>query len=421
VPARALRFAFYSFTLAQVVSLLGDRLNQFSVVGMIGRINAGDAVELFQLAMFSYLPTLLAPLFAGVIDRANKAMVLVVVDALRGAVVLLIPALFDIMGNLYAFYVPVFVLTLANLWFSPAKSAVIPEIFGEKYLLQINAVLWGLGIVGTMAGFLLGGWLFDFHSWRLSFYCDGASYGMSVVLMLPLLAASRRRNGSARAAIRADVRAISRTRRLRALPYRVVQSLVGSLRDGLGVIRDNRPVRHGLAFQTMLFAALGMLYVLGIARVQSVFPPDKTIYLSIVATAGTVGLLAGSALATALRRWFTIRPIIIQSTVIFAASAIGIARTESLAPMSLWAGVMGLSVSPLFILTETLLQVATPQAFRGRVFSAREILTKSSFLAFSLVATAGAAVFSKEMMLVGVGVLLAGLAVLLASRDFLNA
>ena len=55
------------------------------------------------------------------------------------------------------------------------------------------------------------------------------------------------------------------------------------------------------------------------------------------------------------------------------------------------------------------------------MFSAREILTKSSFLAFSLVATAGAAVFSKEVMLVGVGVLLAGLAVLLTSRDFLNA
>lgn len=425
--SRVLKLCFYSFTLAQVISIFGDRLHQFSVVGMIGRINAGDAMELFQLALFSYLPIIIAPLFAGLIDRANKVLVLVVVDAFRGVVVLLVPALFGVMGTLYAFYVPVFVLALANLWFAPAKSAAIPEIFGERHLLHINAILWGLGIVGTMAGFVLGGWLFDFHSWKMSFYCDGASYLISVVLLLPLLAVARQKRVSADHTTPAGSEshtvhsAGSGEYRGAAAYTRVTTGLVRSLRDGLEVIRDNRVVRHGLVVQTSLFSVLGMLYVLGIAHVQSVFPPDKTIYLSVVASAGTVGLLSGSALGTLLRRRFAIGPIMTQATLLFAASSIGVAWTQSLTAMAAWTFVMGLSVSPLFILTETLLQVATPEAFRGRVFSAREILTKFAFLVFSLVATAGSAAVGKEIMLTSVGVILAGLAVLLANRDFLKA
>jgi MFS family permease len=409
--SRALRICFYSFALAQIISVFGDRLHQFSVVGMIGRIDPGNAFELFLLAVFSYVPILIfAPIFGSLIDRADKALVLIVVDVIRGVVVLFVPALFYLMGNLYAFYIPVFLLSLANLWFSPAKSAIIPEVFGERYLLQINAVLWGLGIVGTLAGFLLGGWLFDFHSWEMSFYSDGASYLVSVVFLLPLLVVSRgiasRRRTASPAQVASDFQ---------------IRGIARSIRDGLGLIKDNRPVSYGLIVQMSLFASLGILYVIGIARIQSVFPPDKTIYLSAVASAGTIGLLAGSALTTLFRRWFSVNLLIALSTLVFSLAWIGVARTDTLVPMVVWALVMGVAVSPISILTETLLQVATPEAFRGRVFSTREVLTKTAFLVMSSLATLATAFITKEVIMLSIGVFLAGLGVLLASKNFLKA
>ena len=197
--------------------------------------------------------------------------------------------------------------------------------------------------------------------------------------------------------------------------------MIGSVREGLVLIRGNRPVAYGLITQTTLFGGLGILYVIGIAHIQSVFPPDKTIYLSIVASAATVGLLVGAALGTALRRWLSVNPAIAQSTFLLAVSCIGIARTDTLVPMTVWAFVMGISVSPLFIVTETLLQVSTPEAFRGRVFSSREVLTKASFLVMSSVATLATTLVGKETIITGVGVVLAGLAVLLATKNFLKA
>jgi MFS family permease len=409
LSSRLLKLCFVSFTLAQVTSIFGDRLHQFSVVGMIGRINPGDAVELYQLGLFSFIPVLVfSPLFGSLIDRSNKAVVLIVVDIIRGGIVLFVPTLFYLMGNLYAFYLPVFLLSLANLWFAPAKSAVIPEIFGERHLLQINALLWGLGIVGTLGGFLAGGWLIDYHSWEMSFYSDGASYLISVVFLLPLLAAAR-------------IRKNEHTPLEGKATGQGAKGMIGSVREGLVLIRGNRPVSYGLVTQTTLFGALGILYVIGIAHVQSVFPPGRTLYLSIVASAATVGLLAGSALGAGLRRRLSVNTVIALSVFLLALSCIGVARTHTLTPMTVWALVMGVSISPLFIVTETLLQVSTPEAFRGRVFSSREVLTKASFIAMSTVATAATAVAGKEVIITGIGVVLAGVGLLLATKNFLKA
>ena len=112
--------------------------------------------------------------------------------------------------------------------------------------------------------------------------------------------------------------------------------------------------------------------------------------------------------------------LVALSTILFAAAWIGVARTVSLAPMTLWTLALGISVSPLFVLTETLLQVSTPEDFRGRVFAAREVLTKTSFLLMSSVATVTATFVSKEVIMMAVGLVLAGMAMLLVSKNFLR-
>ncbi|MEJ2720883.1 MAG: MFS transporter [bacterium] len=425
---------FFSFTLAQLVSLFGDRLHQFSVIGMIGRVAPGSSFELFQFAVFSHLPIIIfAPVFGSLIDRANRAVVLVLVDAFRGLVVLCIPFLYHMMGNMYAFYIPVFVLSLANLLFAPAKSAAIPEYFGSLKLLQINAVLWGLGIVGTIGGFLLGGWFFDYMTWEVSFYCDGASYLVSTVFLVPLFflagsvarprdpadltAPGGRSRHPASPGPGTPTAAPGRTRRFAPVGP---SALVDSIRDGLRLIEANRQVAYCLIAQTALFVVLGGLYVVGVARLQEVLPTDKTIYLSAVATAGTVGLLIGSGLAAMSQRLMSPNRVVAHSALLMAASLVGVSRAESLIPLMTWTFLLGIGMSPVMIVTETLLQIHIPGSFRGRVFAAREVVTKTAFLGASLLATLLTLAVYKPLIIFLIGVVLAVTGVVLERKNYLR-
>jgi MFS family permease len=410
-----LKLAFLAFTVAQLVSIFGDRLHQFSVVGMIGRVAPGSATELFQFALFGHLPVLfLAPLFGTLIDRANRVLVIIVVDVVRGVIVALIPSLYHSMGNLYAFYIPVFFLSLANLLFSPAKSAVIAEHFGPLKLLRINAILWGLGIIGSIGGFVVGGWLLDYRTWELSFYSDAASYLVSVLFLLPLLLLPRGRENPPPAPPVPETDAVSKRR-----PAGIL-GLAGSFRDAVTLIRADRRIAYGLIAQTSLLGTFGVLYVVGIARIQEVLPADRTIYLSAVATSGTVGLLAGSLAATVLHGRMTFNRVVSVSTVILGMTLAGVSQARSVAPFMAWAFVSGLAFSPIIIVTETLLQVHTPDAFRGRVFAAREATTKTSFLVMSFLATLSTAVVDKALVVLGTGVVLAVVGMWLERKNCLR-
>ncbi len=410
--ATTLKFAFTAFTVAQIVSIFGDRLHQFSVVGMIGRVAPGSTVDLFLFALFSHLPILIfAPLLGTLVDRANRALVLVLVDVFRGALVAFIPLLYHRMDSLYAFYFPVFFLSLANLLFAPAKSAAIPEYFGRLKLLRINAFLWGLGIVGTIGGFAVGGWLFDYKRWELSFYADAASYLVSVVFLLPMLGLGvRPGNGPSSDGIPHGPVKTSATG----------PALAAALRDALSLIRGDRRIAYGLAAQTALLGVFGVIYVAGIARIQEVLPAGRTIYLSAVATSGTVGLLAGSAAASVLHARMRPGRMISSCTVALGIALAGVSLVRGLPALMVWTFAMGLAFSPIMIITETMLQSDTPSPFRGRVFAAREVGVKMSFLVMSFLATLSAAVVDKALLILVTGVLLAVVGLWVERKDFLR-
>lgn len=367
---------------------------------MVGRLEPGSSFELLKLSLFMHAPILLfAPLFGALLDRWNRAVVLIVVDVVRGIIVAAIPSLFLLMGNLYAFYFPVLLLSLANLLFSPAKTAIIPELVPENRLLQVNAVLWVLGIVATIGGFVLGGWLFDYRSWQWTFYCDAGSYLFSAVLLIPLLlipALGRTHPPATEYSPAGGSRLLSG---IRAFAF--------SIKDGAVLVKENKVIGLNLGAQTAIFSIGGILYVIGIAHLQEVFPPGQTIYLSVAGVAGTAGLLMGAAVASMFRRHLSYHRTIAVGALLMGVGIIGITRMHAAYSLAIWSTLMGISISPAIILTETLLQKHVPKEFRGRVFSAREALTKLAFVGFSVIAALADAFFSKGTILTAVGLFLA--------------
>jgi MFS family permease len=393
--SKLLKFSFCTFALAQLISIFGDRLNQFGVLGMVGRLEPGSSVELLKLSLFMHLPILFfAPLFGALLDRWNRAVVLIVVDVARGIIVAAIPALFLLMGNLYAFYLPVLLLSLANLLFSPAKTALIPELVPDNRLLQVNAALWVLGIVATIAGFALGGWLFDYRSWEWTFYCDGASYLLSAILLIPLLLLPSMRLANPISAVKIPQQGNRLLSGLRTFIFSIK-------------VKENRIIGLNLGAQTAIFSIGGILYVIGIAHLQEVFPPGQTIYLSVAGIAGTAGLLLGAGVASFFRQRLSYHRTIAVGALLMGVGIIGITRMNATYSLAIWCALMGISISPPIILTETLLQKHVPKEFRGRVFSAREALTKLAFVGFSGIAALADAFFSKGAILLAIGLFLA--------------
>jgi MFS family permease len=300
------------------------------------------------------------------------------------------------------------------LLFSPARSALIPQLAPPERLLQVNAVFWGLGVVGTLSGFLLTGWYFDYRTWQESFYTNSLAYAAAGILLLPVLWMYR---SWARA--HSEPSAKEPDPRPRPTVAGSIREVVVAIRDGIKLIHGNRTIAVSLIAQAGVFAFGGVIYVIGISHLQEVFPPGKTIYLSVVSICFLGGLLLGSWVASFFRTRTTPQRTIAVASLLSGVAVVGIGRTDTVIPMSIWSAVIGLATSPVFIFTETLLQTYSPDEFRGRVFATREVMIKAAFLAASVIATAVNTLVSKGTILTALGLFLALLGVLLERMKWL--
>ncbi len=395
------------FGAVQLTALSADRLKQFSLIGMLGLLAPGSSVELLKLTLFMQVPILLlTPLAGTLIDRWHKPVTILIVSLARAVILLAVPAAFLRTGSIYTLYAAACLLSMFDLVFAPTRSALLPEIVPHERLLSVNAVFWALGIGGTLAGFLVGGWLFDYHSWITSFYTDALLYVAAAVLMVPIVFAHRPALQAVRIPddpVRSEFRLFTR-----------------SISDAVNLLRQSRDIRASLVAQAGLFAVGGALSIVGIARIQEVSPPGKTLFLSQVGAAFIVGLILGSAIIGMFRNRVIADRTVSVGTLLCGVAIAGLGRAESLIPMGIWAVLLGGALSPVFIVTETLMQSQSPPQFTGRVFAAREALIKATYIATAIIATVINAFVSKTAILVGLGLFLALFGVILERTQWLK-
>ena len=394
------------FGSVQLIALLGDRLKQFTLVGMLGLLVPGSSFELLKLTLFSQVPILIfTPLLGSLIDRWNKPGTIVAACVIRAALLMCVPFFYDHTHTIYAFYTAAFVTSVFDLMFAPARSAFLPEVVPTERLLSVNALFWTLGIIGTLIGFVGGGWIFDYFSWRNSFFATAVVYAGAALLMLPLVFAHRPAY---------TVAPLPRD------PRHGMAVLARSARDAVDLLRQSRELRASLITQSGLFAVGGVMSVIGISRVHEVVQTGRAVLLSEVGTALILGLITGALLAG----WFRERTLperTVSVGALLAGVAIaGMGRAFSPLPMCIWAAVLGISISPVFIVTETLMQSASPRQFTGRVFAAREALIKAAFIAAAALATLMNTFVSKGSILVALGLFLALLGVILERTQWLR-
>lgn len=351
----------------QMVSLLGERLSYLAFVGLVaerthGLRDAGAAWQLAALANVMLAPALLFSPFVGAwIDRRNLKHLVVLSDASRGAVILLVPVVYRLGGGLAPVYSLLFLLFTCGVVFLPAKSALTPELVPRSQWLAANTWLTVCGIIAAGVGSLGGGWVVDHWGWARALELNGATYLASAAVMTLI----RYRPGPRLA-----------TRRATAARDHLLQ-----LREGWTAVRRTPAVGLALAALGAAWWCGGFLHVAGNLHVQRVASAPGTERVAVLMT--VLGLGGGlGAWWINTRRGPGPHPRQIAAAIAIAGAGLALfALSTRFVMLAVAALLMGLAAAPVLLVGETLLQEAVPRGLRGRVFGLRDFAMRLVLLA----------------------------------------
>ncbi|MBI5837379.1 MAG: MFS transporter [Candidatus Eisenbacteria bacterium] len=375
----------------QAFSLIGDRLNYLALVAVLSERTsqfrtAGGAGTLSGLAVALLLPAaLLSPWAAGRIDRWARRDVMIQADAARAALTLGL-----------AFAVPwlptwgaltlVGVGAVANVFFLPARLAIVPELVRQDELNPANALGLLASVLATLFGTLLGGPLLALIGVRGALIADAATFAISVLTLLQL---------PRRAA--ADEDATGGLLRPAAPPVEAGASTPPTPRQAPGaasprplwpgargfaeLFRTERSVAAALLIWTTWIVG-ALLHVCGTLRIQELSPRITDLLAPALAAVGGGGAIGAAFFGSRLRR---ARSLLSGVGLWVAAVGLGLL---ALATDPAWivaaAFVTGFATAPVYILADTELMEALPGSARGGAMAARDFFCKAGFLLVAL-------------------------------------
>lgn len=176
---RGLRFVF----IANIISMLGSGMNGAAVIWYILQATHSE-VSLGWLMVLQTLPAMFLLPFTGVlIDREDRRRLVMVLDALRGIIILAVAILaFLHRVHIWQLYLMNILVALGFWVFWPTITALIQELTPESEFVHSNSFLMagiqgGWLMAGALVGFVynhigLGGvLLIDFSTYVVSFSC----------------------------------------------------------------------------------------------------------------------------------------------------------------------------------------------------------------------------------------------------------
>jgi MFS family permease len=352
----AVNGSFSALWTGQLISLLGDRVNQVALAALVyGTTNSAIAGSLTFVA--ATLPNLLFGPLAGVlVDRWDQKRVLIVSDLLRAGIVVFIPV--SVSFNVVLAYPLVFLLTTVSIFFRPARTAVIPRVVHEDELMTANSATWMSETLADVVGYPLAGLFVAFlgSALSLAFWLDSVSYVASALLVVVVVIPPVVRSvGSVApipglAGIRDDL--ASGWRFLRGEPVllaNTLQAVVGQLTGGATI-------------------ALAPFYAKVVLRLGSL---DWTAAYAFIEMAIGVGNLLGGFVIGLLGARIAKGRMVIAGYVALGLAVMGLGLTTNLGLALGMAFAMGVSNMVFVIPTQTLFQERTPGDMIGRVVGFR--------------------------------------------------
>jgi MFS family permease len=172
----------------QTLSRLGDLIFQISLAWWVLE-KTDSALAMGTVEVFLMLPMLAMVLIGGVVvDRLPRAALILATDLVRG-VIMIVAAWLAYTGRLemWMVYLGAFIFGLADAFFQPAYTAIVPQLIPQDDLPSANS-LSSLSIqLSRVAGPAIGGLIMASGGASLAFGLNGISFFISSASMLPLL------------------------------------------------------------------------------------------------------------------------------------------------------------------------------------------------------------------------------------------
>ena len=172
----------------QTLSRLGDNFSSIAFAWWVLE-KTGSAAAMGTVLVFSRVPRLLLLMVGGaVVDRFPRVHIMIISDLLQGSALLLFAwgAINNSM-ELWHIFVISAISGLAGAFFSPAYSALVPEITPRDALPSANSLSVLTGEATGVIGPILAGLVVKASGVVVALSIDGLSFFFSAMLLIPLL------------------------------------------------------------------------------------------------------------------------------------------------------------------------------------------------------------------------------------------
>jgi MFS family permease len=379
---------FRRIFVGQLVSDFGDALTMLALLLLVNELT-GSTAALALMAIMLALPQVTIGVVAGVyVDRWDRRKVMLAADLLRAALVLGF-LLVRSTDTLWLLYVLALAQAAVGTFFTPARTAFVPQIVPREGLLAANSLNQGgrlvAGVLGTgTAGVIVG--LFG-TTWP-AFVIDSLTFAISFLFVLRVTASGRVSLGGA-----ADQ----------------ASGVLRSVLDGLRVVAGSRLLTGTLVSAGVVMLGLGAVNVLFVPLLINDLRVPATWFGAIELAQTSSMILAAALLATLLARAGATRVL----TATMAGTALIIALLAGVTDV--WQVIVllfavGWLVTPLQAAVTTIIQTETSVQVRGRVAA----LLSSTFSTAAVVSMALAGIFGQLVGVRAVFLLAAGVVALAA-------
>ena len=348
--------------IGEAISVIGDQFYMIALPWLVLQLT-GDALAMGTVLALAAIPRALFMLVGGALtDRLSPRLVMLISNLLRmGLVFLLAGLVLTGVVEMWMIYGLALLFGLADAFFYPAQSAIVPRLVNDDQLQPANALMQGTWQLSLFAGPVLAGLLItmmagdpavdgggDLRGIGLAFIIDALTFLASAITLWFVndggtTAAGDVDEESLVAAIAEGMRAVWRDPALRAFFLLIALSnflIVGPLSIGIPVLAATR-FAGGAAAYGVIMSAYGGGSLLGtILAAVLPRPPAKR-----------MGIILG----------------LIWSGLGLGVMALGLVATTSFAAMI--AFLMGIAEGYVVILFITWLQRRTTADMLGRMMS----------------------------------------------------
>lgn len=383
---------FFLLWLGQIISQLGDRLGQVSLVALVYSRSPDSTLQLTLAFIVIIFPVfIVGPVAGAYVDRWNRRQTMYICDLVRAALVLSIPFILKMPLGFPITYLILFLVFCLGRFFLPAKLSIIPDLVDKNELALANSLVNTTGMIATILGFGLSAIIINAWGPESGFYINASTFLVSAGCIFFI-----KRHLEARFApkdLGLDiVKAISKT-------------ITQDIKEGMSYFFRLPDIRSTAGIFFMLASGLGAFSVVSIRFLQQTFD-SGTVWAKMCVPLG-LGLLLGSIVYgkffQRISHYRIIFASLFGSGLLLVAFILVVGAHPNMLIATVFSLGLGFLVAPIISLPNTIIHSVSDTAMMGKVFSSLEIVMHIGFFIFMVVSSFLAAIFSPRIILLGVG------------------